>query len=117
MLFLVDHILGQFEKNLQLVNFINKHLSWAFFKSSLAGDEGSAPSQAFLEFHRLLDSSGLTFSNPEIMMYMILEFVSGISYNSILYHQPAGLEELRPHMHDVIRYIIRREQIPGPISE
>lgn len=109
-LFLTDHILAQFQENQALVNFISKHLSWGFFRSTLIGNDGTAPSQAFLSFRELFDNSGLTFRSPEIMMYMIIEFVSGISYNAILYQQPASLEELTPHMHDVIRYIIRREQ-------
>ena len=110
-LFLVDHILRQFEQDKMLMTFMSKHLSWAFVKNTLVGNAQSGPGKAYLAFHSLLEHSGLTFRDPEIMLYMIIEFVSGVSYNSILYHQPVPLEDLKPRMHDVIRYIIRSEQI------
>ena len=41
------------------------------------------------------------------MIYLIIELVSGASYSSILYNQPAPLEELKPHIFEIVRHIIK----------
>ena len=45
------------------------------------------------------------------MFYMILELVSGTSYNAILYQQPVPLEELKPELYDAIRGIFKQFRI------
>lgn len=112
-IFIVNHILERFAASPALVTFISKHLSWSIFRVSLQERGDGTASKTYQVYRELLNHSGLTFRNPEIMMYMILEFVSGTSYNSILFGQPCPLDELKPHMYDVIRYIIRREEIPS----
>ena len=112
-IFMVNHILDQFTANPALVTFISKHLSWALFKITLLGQGDGSASRTYQVYRELLDHSGRTFRSPEIMLYMILEFVSGTSYNAILYRQPCSLEELKPELFDVIRYIIRRQELPG----
>lgn len=55
----------------------------------------------------MLEESGHVFKEPEIMIYLIIELVSGASYSSILYNQPAPLEELKPHIFEIVRHIIK----------
>ena len=45
------------------------------------------------------------------MFYMILEIVSGTSYNAILYQQPIPLEDLKPELYDAIRGIFKQFRI------
>ena len=45
------------------------------------------------------------------MFYMILELVSGTSYNAILYQQPIPLEDLKPELYDAIRGIFKQFRI------
>ena len=49
-------------------------------------------------------------------MYMILELVSGTSYNAILYQQPVGLEELKPQLHQAVRGIFDQYRIESETS-
>ena len=42
---------------------------------------------------------------------MILELVSGTSYNAILYQQPIPLEDLKPELYDAIRGIFKQFRI------
>ena len=76
-IYMVDFILDKLSKDTMLMTFISKHLSWGVFK------------------------------DPEIMIYLIIELVSGASYSSILYNQPAPLEELKPHIFEIVRHIIK----------
>ena len=49
-----------------------------------------------------------SYKTPELMMYMILELISGASYNVILYQQPVTLEELKPHLYETVKGIMRQ---------
>lgn len=40
----------------------------------------------------LLHASGYDFKDPEIMIYMLIELVSGSIYNPLLYEQPVPID-------------------------
>ena len=111
-IFLVNHIVDQLQANPALVKFISRHLSWGFFKHSLLDDGEGHQSSSYRLYHDLLLKSSDDYEDPERMLYMIIEFVSSTSYNIILYNQPMSLEQFKPHMFDMIRYMIRREARP-----
>ncbi|MCI5900250.1 MAG: TetR/AcrR family transcriptional regulator [Firmicutes bacterium] len=110
-IFFTDHILNQFNEDKSMVSFLSKHLSWAYLKTSLknAPLEGDVDVEEI--FRKLIYASGNRYRNPEIMIYMIIELVSGTSYSAILYRQPVSLEELKPYLFDTIRNILRQERI------
>lgn len=107
-IFIIDHILTQFQKDHSLVFFISKHLSWALFKNSLIDAPEDGQENIYEDYCRLLEESGLHFNDPEIMIYMIIELISGTSYNSILYNQPKPIEELKPYLYETVKSIIRQ---------
>ena len=115
-IFMIDHILTQFQQDRSLVFFISKHLSWALFKSSLADAPEEGKESIYDKYCRLLEESGLHFKNPEIMIYMIIELISGISYNSILYNQPKPIDDLKPYVYETVRSIIRQNLLAGDAS-
>lgn len=110
-LFIIDHILDQFAQNHNLVLLISKHLSWGFFKNSLYFTPEEDMPSIYDLYESLLAGAGHTYQTPELMMYMILELVSGTSYNVILYQQPLSLEELKPHLYRSVRAIFRQYRI------
>lgn len=105
---IIDYILDNFEKDHILLVFISKHLSWGIFKNALTNstsqDEDSVQ-HLYIEF---INSSGHQFIDKELMIYMIIELVSGISYNTILFEQPKPLETIKPFLYDAIRNIIHQ---------
>ena len=107
-IFIIDHILTQFQKDHSLVFFISKHLSWALFKNSLIDAPEDGQENIYEDYCRLLKEFGLHFNDPEIMIYMIIELISGTSYNSILYNQPKPIEELKPYLYETVKSIIRQ---------
>lgn len=111
-IFIIDHILTQFQEDRSLVFFISKHLSWALFKNSLIDVPEEGQESIYDEYCQLLEKSGLHFKNPEIMIYMIIELISGTSYNSILYDQPKPINELKPYLYATVRCIIQQNLLP-----
>lgn len=108
-IFLVDHILGQLNEDKSLLHFISKNLSWGIFKNELisSGDNSDVD---FYNIYRVLENSPKTFKNPEVLLFMIVEFVSATCYSSILYGEPVAIEELKPYIFDAIRQIIKSQE-------
>jgi len=104
--FMSEHIIDRLSKDQSLLNFISKHLSWGIFKNAIIEASDNADENIYFIFDNLLHQSGHRFKNPEIMVFSIIEFVSGTSYNTILYKQPVPLEEMKPYIFKVIRQII-----------
>ncbi|MDY5647732.1 MAG: TetR/AcrR family transcriptional regulator [Lachnospiraceae bacterium] len=106
-LFMADYILDCLNQDKSLLTFLSKHLSWGVFKNSLTEQESNAPDSVYDLFVQMLENSGHVFRDPEIMIYLIVETVSGSSYNPILYGQPASLEEMKPPIFELVRHIIK----------
>ena len=109
-IFLADNIIEQFNSDKSLLNFISKNLSWGVFKNELiaSGDNFDID---FYNIYTILENSPRKFKNPEILLYMIVEFVSSTCYSSILYGEPTEIEELKPYIFDAIRQIIKSQEI------
>lgn len=105
-LFIIDRILDQLDANHNLVSLISKHLSWGFVRNSLIYTPGKETPSILTIVRNMLDEAEYTYNSPELMMYMILEIVSGTSYNAILYQQPVPLDELKPHLYKTVKGIL-----------
>lgn len=105
-LFIIDQILDQLDANHNLVSLISKHLSWGFVRNSLIYTPGKETPSILTIVRNMLDEAEYTYNSPELMVYMILEIVSGTSYNAILYQQPVPLDELKPHLYKTVKGIL-----------
>lgn len=111
--FIIDNILNQFSENHSLVMLISKHLSWGFFTNSLIETPDKDVPAVYTIYQELLAKSSHTYRDPELMMYMILELVSGVSYNTILYEQPLPLEKIKEPLYKVLRSIFSQYRVDG----
>jgi hypothetical protein len=105
-IFLTDEILRALEQDRSLLFFLSKHLSWGIFKSSVTEDPTNEGPSCRELYKDLIDQSGYQFENPEIIIYLIIELVAGVSYNAILYSDPASIEDLKPYLHTMICRIL-----------
>ncbi len=105
-IFIADHIIDALNTNRSLLNFISKHLSWGVFKNAMIATNNEADKNIYHLYEQLLENSGYAFKDPEIMIFTILELVSGTSYNTILYEQPVSLEKIKPYVYLCIREIV-----------
>ena len=106
-IFLTDEILHSLEEDKSLLFFLSKHLSWGIFRSSMTEEKSPDGISAREIYKQMIARSGCRFDNPEIIIYLVIELVAGASYNAILYQDPAGIEELKPYLHLLIRRIVK----------
>ena len=110
-MFMIDHILNQLANNLSLVKLIAKHLSWGFFKDSLYFTPIDGTPSVYEMYESLIQNADCTYRSPELMMYTIIELISGTSYNVLLYQQLVGLEELKPYLYETVRGVLRQYRV------
>ena len=106
-LFLVDHIIRQFQADLSLLEFISKNLSWEILKNALLTEtlEGGVDfRQMYLD---MIGRAKLRFERPDIMLYLIVELVNAVCYNTILYKNPVDIETMKPYLYSTIAGIIK----------
>ena len=109
-LFLVDHIVTQLDNNKILLNFVSKNLEWGIFKHALIKETEDIGID-FLEFYQaMLERSGRTFRDPELMLFMIIQLVGSTIHNVILYKEPVELDVLKPELYQTIRLIIQAQE-------
>lgn len=106
MIFMVDNIINHLVADKSLLFLIAKHLSWGIFKNAMTRMDNDYDKNVYELYEQILAESGRTFEEPEIMIYMIIELVSGSIYSPILYDQPAPIEVIKPYIYDDIRHII-----------
>lgn len=109
-IFLIDNIIDQFNGNRILLNFISKNLSWGIFKNELISESSD------IDFYNLYSSvfehsSEKKYQNPEVLIFLIIELVSSTCYSSVLYGEPVGVQELKPHLFEAVRAIMKSQEI------
>lgn len=107
-IFIVDYILETMRKDLPVLKFISKNLSWGIFRQAISQNEKEVLSNAE-EFYRILlaENPSLTLRNPEIMLFLIIELASSASFSTILENDPVSFDDLKPDLYESIRAIIR----------
>ena len=110
--FLAEHMVRQLEANRLLLRFIAKNLSWSIFTA-----DGPEIEEDEIHYQQLVreefDRSPVKYRNPEIMLYLIFEMTGGSIYSSILHDQPMPIDDLRPHLLESIRSIMRSQELPS----
>jgi AcrR family transcriptional regulator len=110
---MTDYIIEHLNADKSLLRFISKHLSWGVFRNSMISFHDEQDHNGYQLFVRMLQDSGYEFRDPEIMVYMIIEMVSGAIYNPILYEQPVPLEQIKPYLYESVRALIHRHIVPA----
>ncbi len=112
-IFVADNILTQLSENRVLLKFISKNLSWPLLKHDISDID--APDNADMKFaewlEKLFADSSVKYQNPEVLIYMIVEFIGSTCYSSILEQEPLPIEELKPHLLSSVRAIMRSQEL------
>ncbi len=111
--FVADNILTQLSENRVLLKFISKNLSWPLLKHDISNID--APDNADMKFaewlQQLFEGSSVKYQNPEVLIYMIVEFIGSTCYSSILEQEPLPIDELKPHLLSSVRAIMRSQEL------
>ena len=106
LIFIINDIIDALTENKQLLIFISKNLGLGIFHFTMENTgivEYPTIHDAYEEFAAEI---GDTVSDPKLMLYLIVELVGSSIYSSILYDQPVGITELKPHLYRSINAII-----------
>jgi AcrR family transcriptional regulator len=109
--FLIDHVLDELEANKGLLAFIYKDLSWAVFKRALTNPVYDDDVDFNEIYRKMVEESGLTLRNPEVMLFLIVELVGSAGYSSIMFSDPVSLDDLKPDLEETVRGIIRQHSM------
>lgn len=107
MLFIIDHIIDILAANKSLLTFISKNLSWGIFKEALTNNVHDDDINFRDVFLLMIEESENQIDQPEIMLFMIVEFASSTCYSSILYSEPTDINSLKPYLYQSIGSIIK----------
>ena len=112
-IFLVNYTLEELGKHPELLNFISKNLSWGIFHKALLFAQLPQPEVDCLSLYDALIHSNpdIHLKDPDIMLFMIIELASSVSYSTILHNDPIPFEKLRPYLNMSIRSIIHNHLI------
>ncbi len=108
-----DSIINQFTKDTVLLKFIAKNLNYGIIHAAIVDDtiiNKSGFNIARL-YQKVRETNNIKFKSPEVMMFMIVEMVSGTCYSSILENKPLPIDELKPQLFDSIRAIMKSQMI------
>lgn len=112
-IFFADNILTQLSEDRVLLRFITKNLSWALIKRDVSSLD--APDRENISFQTRIEEifceSAVQYRNPEVLLYMIVEFIGSTCYSSIIEAEPLPFEKLRPDLLSAIRAIMRSQEI------
>lgn len=105
-IFVVDDLLNELQKNHMLLRFINKNLSWGIFKNALlrAEDQDELELESFLT--SIFGSTVSNWRDLESMLYLIIELVGSSCHSVILEKDPMPLDQFKPHLYRAIRQIV-----------
>ncbi|WAM31229.1 TetR/AcrR family transcriptional regulator [Caldicellulosiruptor naganoensis] len=106
-LYFLEFIIDYLSKNRFLFRFLKKDFSWVFFRKITDNEEFS---EIKLAKETLLKNIQTKYSEEEFEMvvFMILELVSSITYSSIVKEEPAPIEKVKPLLLDTIRKILEK---------
>lgn len=107
-IFIMDYVLDELSGNKGLLAFIYKDLSWAVFKKALTTPVNSDELDFGEVYSSMIKESGLNISDPEVMLFLIIELVGSTGYSSIMYDDPVSLNDLKPHLETTVRSIIKQ---------
>lgn len=112
LLFIVDYILNRLAKDIALLRFISKNLSWGLFVYSSQYKRGKDLESIDLRqfVRRLLSEDGLEINKKmELKIFTIFELVNSTCYTVILEGQPVTFSEYKPFLYNCIRNIFSQD--------
>lgn len=110
-IFIVDYIVDYLNKNRSLLSFISKNLVWGIFRTTLNIPAEDSDLNFYDIYLKMLEKDDYNYSEPEIMLFTIIELTGSTCYNSILYDEPISIEKYKPYLFRTIRLIVDSHRI------
>lgn len=102
---IADDLLLQLRNDKKLLKFLNKNLSYGLYKKAFTQKSVAKEIDVYSIYREIIDD-GSKWKDPELMLYTIVEFVSGTCHTILLANDPVSLSRYQPYLHSCIRGII-----------
>ncbi|BCS80420.1 TetR/AcrR family transcriptional regulator [Anaerocellum diazotrophicum] len=104
-LYFLEYIIDYLSKNRVLFKFLKKDFSWVFYKKITDNEQFTELKRAKEMFLKNFNTN-YTQEELEIVVFMILELVSSLTYSSIVNNEPDSIEKVKPLLLSTIRKIL-----------
>lgn len=109
-IFVINHVLIDLQKNPNILRFIQKNLSIGVFRSQLKNAINEDTYSIIEDFSKRAEEAGYHYDKPDIILYMVIELAGSTCYDSILNNDPLPIEEYKPYLFNAIRAILHFQQ-------
>ncbi len=111
-IFVINYILDELNKNKILLKLISKNLSFGLFNTTISNlsnlsNIANDTETLYDMFVNKVNENNINLKNPKVTLFTIIELVSSTGFNSILYNEPLPLEQYKPYLYSVIRDILK----------
>ena len=106
-LYATDCLITKLSKDIALLQFISKHLSWGLLSGSKSikhEDDEVLDFKTF--FMDIIEKEQIPIDNPELMIFTIVELINSTCHNVILMGEPVTYSDNKPYLFRTIRLII-----------
>ena len=111
LIFLVDYIIDVLARDIALLRFVSKNLSWSLFINSGRYHQSDADALDFRAFLvEMLETDGVPVTREmELTIFTIIELINSTCYSVILNGEPVTLSEYKPFLYDRIRLLFAHQ--------
>ncbi len=103
-----DYLITYLSKDRLLTRLIHKNLSFSLYKKVLNDPlNGTEWRNLLNEFTHNVDCSGYGREESPHLLFILLEMTGSVCYSSIIYREPAPIDEMKPILLKTIRKILQ----------
>ena len=107
LIFIIDYVINELNKNRLLLKFISKNLSWGLYNekvTKIVDDNALGVKELFL---KAAEENKIKLENPSVTLYMIIELVGSTCFNSIMNKEPLSINEYKPYLFSTIKKMLK----------
>lgn len=106
-IFVTDYIITTLSKDISLLKYISKNLSWGMISLPFFNEDKNEPVDFRTYILSMLKDDGIVFEkNFDLMIFTIIELINSTCYNVILHEEPVSFSEYKPYLFNCIRLIL-----------
>ena len=107
LIFVIDEVIKELEKNKILLKFISKNLSWGLYQDTVNNIVKNDTLDLKTLFYEGIKKEKLKIKNPEIKLFMIIELVSSTCFTVIMTGKPLNMSKFKPYLYEEIKKMIK----------
>lgn len=106
-IYATDYLITKLSKDIALLQFISKHLSWGLLTGSTMVKHDEDEVVDFKSFFMdIIDREQLPIENPELLIFTVVELINSTCHNVILMGEPVTYSDYKPYLFRTIRLIV-----------